>query len=164
MIDVDISRAVSQKGVLFSFKYSGRPELPDLVFIEPLELFAEYSVAEGEARFTGSFDTVLNVQCTRCLDDVAYNVEAGFDEAFTKSGVDDSYTYSGNTVSLDKMVYDYLMLSLPQKILCRDDCKGLCPVCGANRNFENCGCGADEVFSENNPFNKLKNLFEGREV
>jgi uncharacterized protein len=61
---------------------------------------------------------------------VAYNVEAGFDEAFTKSGVDDSYTYSGNTVSLDKMVYDYLMLSLPQKILCRDDCKGLCPVLG----------------------------------
>ncbi len=164
MIDVDVSRAVNQQGDLFRFEYSGCPEMPDLAFDKPLRLQAEYSVSDETVRLIGTMETVLEVACTRCLDEVPFAVECDFDETFTKDGADDSYTYNGNIVELDKMVYDYLMLSLPQKILCGDDCKGLCPQCGANRNREACDCSNQVSDDENNPFNKLKDLFKDGEV
>ena len=48
--------------------------------------------------------------------------------------------YSGKVIDLDPLVREQLVLSLPAYPVCREDCKGLCPVCGANLNERECGC------------------------
>jgi len=49
-----------------------------------------------------------------------------------------------NIIDLGEDVRQFLILSLPLKILCREDCAGLCPVCGANRNRSSCSCTTEE--------------------
>jgi uncharacterized protein len=48
--------------------------------------------------------------------------------------------FSGDGIELADVVTEQVILALPMKIICRADCRGLCPVCGANLNFEKCGC------------------------
>jgi uncharacterized protein len=52
--------------------------------------------------------------------------------------------YEGDTVDLGEVVREQLFLTLPMKRLCREDCQGLCPTCGRNRNGEPCACPAAE--------------------
>lgn len=61
-----------------------------------------------------------------------------------KDDMDTSFLPAGAQVLVvDEVVREQVLLDLPLRVLCRDDCKGLCPRCGADRNAEPCGCGAD---------------------
>ncbi len=54
---------------------------------------------------------------------------------------DDYYeTYSGEKIDLSEFLKEQIVLSLPYKLLCKEDCKGLCPKCGTNLNIEKCNC------------------------
>jgi uncharacterized protein len=46
----------------------------------------------------------------------------------------------GNIIDIDEMLYPEIFINLPTKVLCRDDCKGICRVCGKNLNQGECGC------------------------
>ena len=50
-----------------------------------------------------------------------------------------------NYIDLDDDVRQYLLLTVPQKLLCREDCQGFCPTCGVNKNIENCTCDAQTM-------------------
>jgi uncharacterized protein len=52
-----------------------------------------------------------------------------------------------NILDLGEDVRQFLILAVPQKLLCRDDCKGLCPECGVNRNKVQCECTTQEIDS-----------------
>ena len=71
----------------------------------------------------------------------------------------EAYTCTSHALSLDKMVLDLIAMNLPVRFLCREDCKGLCPVCGADRNVQSCSC-VQEKPKDANPFDKLKGLFD----
>jgi uncharacterized protein len=62
---------------------------------------------------------------------------------------DDLYVCSGDRVDLAEMLREHLILSTPMQPLCREDCRGLCPVCGQNRNEQSCNCREGQP---NNPF------------
>jgi uncharacterized protein len=64
-------------------------------------------------------------------------------------------TYDGEELQLDRVVEEHLLLSLPMRPLCDEDCKGLCPSCGGNRNRGECGCPED---SQEAPFDCLKDF------
>ncbi|BDG06912.1 YceD family protein [Anaeromyxobacter paludicola] len=105
----------------------------------------------------------LTVPCGRCLQPVKARVPVDFeltlvpadeyqDDAgeekdeegqvagsFEPEAVDEE-TYTGKVIDLDPMVREQLLLALPGYPVCRDDCKGLCPKCGANLNERDCGC------------------------
>ena len=68
---------------------------------------------------------------------------------------DDSYTYEGDVIELDRIADEALLLNLPSRLLCREDCKGLCPKCGKNFNEGDCDCAEDHSDS---PFAALLNL------
>lgn len=57
----------------------------------------------------------------------------------------DERAYSGDVIELDELVREILLLALPMKPVCREDCQGLCPVCGTNRNEGECDCREDDV-------------------
>jgi uncharacterized protein len=105
----------------------------------------------------------LTVPCGRCLAPVSVDVPADFeltlvpsdeyarephaekDKGRAQTGSFDPETaeeelYSGKEIDLDPLVREQLLLALPSYPVCREDCKGLCPVCGTNLNERECGC------------------------
>lgn len=116
----------------------------------------------------GHADATVGVVCGRCLDPVAQRVAIEFAEEFepsvdVSSGKalpasenDMAFTISPNHIlDLSEALRQNLIGALPIQSLCRPDCAGLCPVCGANRNTTFCGC---IVSDENHPFVVLADL------
>ena len=128
-------------------------------FLEPVHLTYRCVSEEEYARVSGRIHAVLGAECARCLAPVRYPIDVDFAETFKKGEPDESdeYTYTGEEIELDKMLLDVISMALPMRFLCREDCKGLCPKCGADRNKVDCGC--DTSPEGLNPFDKLKDLF-----
>ena len=90
-----------------------------------------------KAHITGKYDAV----CDRCLEAFVLPLQAEIDTVVTADdSKDDSITVKNSRIDLVKTCFDALSLELPLVLLCREDCKGLCPVCGTNRNVCDCGC------------------------
>ena len=80
--------------------------------------------------------------CRRCLADVAGIAEIDIDEVY-QDGEDadpDAFEISGDQIDMAPAVREYVLLELPDDPLCRDDCAGICPVCGTDRNTGACEC------------------------
>lgn len=86
--------------------------------------------------------------CDRCAEDVEkhfdFSVKRIIVEELQNEDDDDDYIVVKNReIDLDELVNEEVSLSLPNKILCKEDCKGLCTKCGANLNIKKCDCKAD---------------------
>jgi uncharacterized protein len=64
--------------------------------------------------------------------------------------------YSDDLIDIDPLLAEQLLLQIPMKILCREDCKGLCPHCGVNMNADDCQCREKRVDVRLAVLNKLK--------
>ena len=163
-MELDITAAIKQAGEPFSFEaketvapqeYGGRM----ITFAAPLHAQGEYVFDGKGVSLKAKADTVLMAQCARC--GASFHQPYAFDvsERFTKSSglrtEEECYPYTGNTLVLDQAVMDNFYLHLPITSLCRADCKGLCPVCGANRNETECTCQPTEA---GGPFSVLASL------
>jgi uncharacterized protein len=107
-------------------------------------------------RLTGTVDTILELPCSRCVEPYRLPVESAFDLEYQPQsanagqgeievGEDDLSTayYQDDAIDLGQLMREQFYLALPMKPLCREDCAGLCPVCGTNLNRETCGCKRD---------------------
>jgi uncharacterized protein len=84
--------------------------------------------------------------CSRCLSPVSGHVEVHVDELYEPHPLEgETYGLDGDVLDLEPLVRDALLLELPNAPLCRDDCAGLCPTCGADRNVTACDCRTDEL-------------------
>ena len=63
--------------------------------------------------------------------------------------------FDGEGIELDEVIREEILLALPAAVLCRESCKGLCPICGVDRNLNDCQCESREVDSR---WQKLKEL------
>ncbi len=101
----------------------------------------------------GDVATVLRLPCSRCLGDVDVDVAAEVTELFVDpqrmepdegDDVEEGYLLLDDATGIDlsNLVRDALLVDLPIRVLCRDDCAGLCPTCGSDLNVEPCGHGA----------------------
>jgi len=106
-----------------------------------------------DIRLKGSFAGVFEVPCARCIEPVEIPISAEFDLIFRPLGADAGGPERSITVSeteigyyqkdsllLEDVLREQVLLSLPVRTLCKPDCKGLCPRCGANRNIQPCSC------------------------
>jgi uncharacterized protein len=102
------------------------------------------SVVEG-LLVTGTVAATVALRCVRCLREVRQPVEAEVRELFAldpDGAEDEGYAVlPDDRLPLDTMTRDALVLAFPAFPLCRPDCAGLCPVCGADRNAGDCGHG-----------------------
>jgi uncharacterized protein len=53
--------------------------------------------------------------------------------------------FDGAVIDVDDLVREQLLLALPAQVLCQDECKGLCPICGGDKNLKNCNCQEAEI-------------------
>ena len=114
---------------------------------EPVHIRAEH--IKGKELFITA-DTVITVlfPCDRCLEDVRYDfvinctmhVDIGLSDAELTEELDESNFIDGYHLDVDKMLFHEILSEWPEKVLCRDDCKGLCRVCGQNLNTGSCDC------------------------
>ena len=115
----------------------------------------------------GSLSGPMELACSRCLESFAAPAAIDFDlllvpgpptadadEELSPDDLDLDY-YTGETVDLESLLREQIILMMPLKPLCDETCKGLCPRCGANLNRENCTCQTDAV---NSPFARLAKL------
>ena len=80
-------------------------------------------------------------ECSRCLTPVRGTFTVPVREMFERAPIDgETYQLEGEEVDLELPVRDAVLLDLPQKPLCRDDCAGLCPECGVDHNETDCQC------------------------
>lgn len=146
---IRVANAIKQTGEPFEFEQSERFEPQEfgertITFREPVHVSGTY-VYDGKA-FTVSAkaEGTMNAVCARCTKPFIERVSFSFTERFVKgeseTAEDETYPYTGDELVLDKAVLDNLFLELPIAGVCREDCKGLCPVCGADRNMTPCNC------------------------
>ncbi len=126
----------------------------------PLRWNATAERAGEEIRITGFLETTVELNCSRCLEPAKVEVRRPFDLFFRESDEnmfdedevalteEDTRTafFSGTQLAIGDILREQVLLALPMKVLCKVDCKGLCPVCGTNRNLNSCSC-TDESFS-----------------
>lgn len=83
--------------------------------------------------------------CCRCLEPVGDEVSVHVDELFEPDPLPgETYKLDAESLDLEPMVRDSLVLELPLAPVCREDCAGLCPSCGVNRNESTCDCTSDD--------------------
>ncbi|MEE3381525.1 MAG: DUF177 domain-containing protein [Succiniclasticum sp.] len=82
--------------------------------------------------------------CARCLKEFTAESTAKALEKFYPEGSQsvesDAYVYEGDFVDVTELLRESLLLAEPLRVLCKEDCKGICPVCGADRNVHPCDC------------------------
>jgi len=137
-----------------------------------LSLFLSLEGRDLEA--SGSFCARGEGECDRCADPVVVELAREFRTVFIPSSRDpdeagdrelrggdlDISFYDGGGIEVDDIFWEQVALALPTKVLCREDCRGICPQCGADRNRSECCCSGE---TERGPFDVLKTLRKEKE-
>lgn len=125
----------------------------------------------------GRLQAEVALSCGRCLEPFQLSVDQELDlfylahEAGQDQEEEDEVElsdrdvvvayYAGDRLDLGDMIREQLFLSVPLKRLCREDCRGLCPRCGVNRNQQDCACLTEEPSLS--PFASLRRKLDGSE-
>ena len=133
-----------------------------------LKLDAVAELVGAEIRVRGHLGTVIECSCDRCLGAVQIPVERDLDLSYRpmteiareeeieiSDDESDVAFYREQGIELADVVSEQVILSIPMKVVCRVDCKGLCPACGANRNLEACNCSKLNPERSSSPFSSL---------
>ena len=118
----------------------------------PVELILS-NIGVGKARVEGNVEICFKTSCDRCLAEVPTTLKLKFErEVVSPDNVTDTKTEEGDPeddatdfmegyqLNVETFVYNEILLNWPMKILCKEDCKGICTVCGKNLNLEMCDC------------------------
>ncbi|MFB3922303.1 MAG: DUF177 domain-containing protein [Terriglobia bacterium] len=132
----------------------------------PLQVEATAELVGSEIRIRGHLRTRVEASCDRCLGRVEIPVDRDFDLFYRsmKTIARDEEVevpedeleiafHSGDGIQLTDVLTEQVILAMPMKVVCRPDCLGLCPTCGADRNRETCNCPEPVKPS---PFDALK--------
>jgi uncharacterized protein len=137
---------------------------------EPLEVNATAELLDGQIRIAGDLETKIEMVCARCLDPVIEEVHKDFDLLYQplRKGMkpeeeqrlkdDDTEIgfFQGEGLFLADVLKEQVLLSLPMKVICQSDCRGLCATCGANLNHEECRCETHATDPRLAPLARLK--------
>ena len=146
---LDMSNPLRDPGQSYPFRADLQVE--GLTYLDDPVTFENVHI-EGDLVGTGrgvSMHAVLTAdvvsRCALCLEEARIHVQADIENRFsrTPNEDEDEYLIEGYAADLTKPALDALILELPMRFLCRPDCRGLCPVCGKNRNEGDCGCAAE---------------------
>ncbi len=130
---------------------------PDHVeILEAVSFMGKIARAGNDVYLTGAARGLVALRCSRCLEDFAFPLKCHLDVHYIPSPDQlpeeieleaeelDESTYQGEEIDITPEIRDQLLLSLPLKPLCKEDCLGLCPKCGANLNLERCDCTVEK--------------------
>ena len=130
-------------------------------FLEPVNVKVKINNVCGVIKLIADVDFNYFHLCDRCMADMVFKLQYKFNHILvleTNENLDDDYIRVDEyKLDLDNLIKSDLLLELPSKILCKDDCKGICPECGKNLNDGSCDCAMHYVDSR---LEVLKNLLD----
>lgn len=159
-IELDLTENFANVGSSIPFCADCKPDSDLLPYpnatLSGVSLKLQVTFVKPNVHVVGKIVCFIDGFCDRCLDAVSTKIELPFDQIFFKDSSDDedAYVYTDSRLDLTKAICDEIALSLPSSILCKEDCKGLCPKCGIKLNEQQCDCDT----SRENAFSALKNL------
>ena len=125
---------------------------------EPAAVNGQIRLSGHDVVVNGHIDTRAQVDCDRCLKPVELPVSADFElEYITGSDYESSQVaelteaemsvsvFDGEAIDVDEIVKEQILLAVPTRMLCREDCKGICPECGMDKNTGECQCVTDSI-------------------
>ena len=168
---LDIAQALQMTGVEIPFLLC--EEMPDTQwngdrfhFLTPVEVRGVFSAVKETVWVRAEVQARVQVPCADCLQDAEYAASASMEVCFAREPDPedpDVFSYAGHVLLLEDAVLGALWLEMPMRILCRPDCRGLCPVCGTDRNTTECACREEPAGKQ--PFSALASLLiEDEEV
>lgn len=130
-------------------------ELLDADLVGDITVSGNYVFVNDEliVQLSASYDIVAH--CDLCGDTTIAHSHCVLDEIYTRESP--LYNAKEDSVNLDPLISECIVLAAARSVQCRDNCKGLCPVCGANLNKGSCGCKIKKT-DESNPFGILERL------
>lgn len=130
----------------------------EILFVKPVIFSGTLRKGEDFVEISGTVEASYETNCHACGEKATCDMEFEIFETFRREPADEEYELIGSEVDFDEMILENIRLNLPIKILCKDDCKGVCTMCGKNLNFDSCDCVIEEEKKES-PFAGLKDLF-----
>ena len=137
---LDVLQALRNPGTEYAFSVEQELAPQDVsgseVSFDVVKLTGKLVAGEdGSVTVEGKLSTVAHSQCAKCLAPAISAVEGDFRETFIHGGDpedDESFAYEGSALELEKLTLFYVMLNLPMRFLCQEDCPGLMQYAGAN--------------------------------
>lgn len=151
---IDLSEILSNEGMIRDIDVTS--DLKEFTFngnvyeVDAVKDFVLHARNTGKkkAEISGECKVTLKLQCDRCLDEVKMDFNVQIDEVidmaiFETDKMDEinELNYLEDcVVNMDTLLEKELMSLIPVQVLCKEDCKGLCKVCGINLNYKTCDC------------------------
>lgn len=163
-MQLDVTRAIQSPGEEFPFdilegRQSEEWNGDTMAFEGPVHVSGVYMALGETVQIRGQVKATVHVPCANCLEDARYTLEAPLEESFVhdaQKAQEDDFTYEGHVLELDGAVMGAIFMNMPMRILCRADCKGLCPHCYVNLNHVACSCPKE--LPSKQPFAALASL------
>ncbi len=164
---LDVSRALREPGEMIPFEATADIELERDDFIEngPATMRGQMTAIGESIAVMGKITLPGKARCARCLEEFPTEIFARLEETFVRKGNlqeqseddegDEAMLYEGEAIELDRAAEAALYLNMPMRFLCKTSCKGLCPICGKDRNQSPCTCPNND---DDNPFSALRSL------
>ena len=95
----------------------------------------------GSIKVTGHVDAAVSTRCARCLKPLELPLSIDMEETVGEEGV----TLEGTVLDVDNIVKNNILVELPIRFLCKEDCKGICSQCGADLNITECSCSHEQI-------------------
>lgn len=167
---VDLKR-LAEKHLLFEFSLGGvdTGEFDGVSFESPIVVKGELTEENKRVTVVGSVRAACKIDCSRCLEAVEHPLdfkfravyitpeEFGSEKELELSAADmDADVMEGESLDLAVIAREHILLELPTRFLCRDDCRGICEQCGENRNLIDCNCVDNESDPRWEALRKLK--------
>ena len=134
------------------------PPGTDIDSVGPIRGTIKLTNVGSHIRAVGTLRASVRLLCSRCLAPAEQQLEAEIDEECSLTQIDEPDSYEVDTddvdampildaerVDLSELVRQTLIINLPTAVVCRPDCAGLCPQCGANLNDGPCGCPTERI-------------------
>lgn len=157
---VEIARLDNNAGK-FAHEYAAEELVLDddrVVLAQAPKISGHLSITGSTVVVMGEFEAIAKVECDRCLRPVELAVSSEFrveyvtaDEYLAREtaelGEEDLALsiFDGESIDVDEIVREQLLLAIPTHAICQENCKGFCPVCGTDRNVTDCNCNATEI-------------------
>ena len=124
----------------------------------PASVNGKIRLAGNEVFVNGHVDARAQVECDRCLKPIELPVSADFELEYIPGSEYESSAaaelteaemsvsvFDGDAIDVDEIVKEQILLAVPTRMLCREDCKGICPQCGTDRNTGECNCVTEDI-------------------
>lgn len=146
VIDVRKLKFSGKTETSFSFEYEPEENLiliPDAYIDGAIKVTGSLELHGDDVYVDGEVNCKIVGKCARCMEDAEYDFTKSFSVDYVRSDPDadkDEYLYKSGVVDLTEAINELMLISVPSVIYCKEDCKGLCPICGGNLNEKDCNC------------------------